>query len=314
MRMELEPAIMAFLATWLAASVRLAGPLLLASIGEIFAERSGVLNVGIEGSILLGALAAYLVSLPTGMPWLGLAAAIAAGLASSVFLAWMYVVVQASQVVVGIVFNGLALGVASYGYQVTLGQASDPRPIPMLQGIAIPVLSDIPIVGKAFFAQSSLLYLTVVLVAVADLVLFRTRFGLAIRAAGENPRAADAAGIRVQAIRFVGVLMSGAGAGAAGGYLVLAQIGLFRDTIVTGQGFIALGIVIFGRWRPLYAAVAALSFGAADALQLSLQLFAVGVPAQLLLSLPYVLTIIAVSGLVGRAAQPAALMVPYSKE
>jgi ABC-type uncharacterized transport system permease subunit len=312
--LDTDPAILAFLATWLAASVRLAGPLLLASLGEIFSERSGVLNVGIEGSILLGALAAYLATLATGMPWIGVAAAITAGLVSNVFLAWMYIVVQASQVVVGIVFNGLALGVASYGYQVALGEATNPRLIPMLQGIPIPILSDIPVVGRAFFAQTSLLYLTIALVAVAEVVLFRTRFGLAIRAAGENPRAADTAGIRVQVLRFVGVLMSGSGAGAAGGYLVLAQIGLFRDTIVTGQGFIALAIVILGRWRPAYAALAALAFGAADALQLSLQLFAVGIPAQLLLSLPYVLTIVAVSGLVGRAAQPAALMTPYSKE
>jgi simple sugar transport system permease protein len=312
--MDSEAAFMAFLATWLAASVRLAGPLLLASLGEIFAERSGVLNVGIEGTILLGALAAYLVTLATGMPWLGFLAAISAGLLSNVLLAWMYVVVQASQVVVGIVFNGLALGVASYSYQVALGEASSPQLIPMLKGIAIPLLSDIPIIGPAFFAQTSLLYVTVAAVIVADIVLLRTRFGLAIRAAGENPRAADTAGIRVGAIRFVGVLLSGAGAGAAGGYLVLAQIGLFRDTIVTGQGFIALAIVIFGRWRPAYAALAALAFGAADALQLSLQLFAAGVPAQLLLSLPYILTIVAVSGLVGRAAQPAALLQPYRKE
>jgi simple sugar transport system permease protein len=263
---------------------------------------------------LLGALAGYLATLATGSPWLGLLAAIAAGIVSNVFLAWMYVIVQASQVVVGIVFNGLALGVASYGYQLAVGEASNPQLIPMLAGIAIPVLSEIPILGPAFFAQTGLLYLTVVMTIVADIVLRRTRFGLAVRAVGENPRAADTAGIRVQAIRFVGVLISGAGAGAAGGYLVLAQIGLFRDTIVTGQGFIALAIVIFGRWRPFYAMLAALTFGAADALQLSLQLFAVGVPAQLLLALPYLLTIVAVSGLVGRAAQPTALMLPYRKE
>lgn len=300
-----------FLVTWLAASVRLAGPLLLTALGEIYAERSGVLNVGIEGTILVGALAAYLVTHATGSPWLGFAAAILAGMLVNVFLAWMYVTVQANQVVVGIVFNVLALGVASYGYRLTLGSASNPELIPMIGAFAIPLLSDIPIIGPIFFSQSILLYVTIATVVLAEFVLFRTRFGLNVRAVGENPHAAANAGISVVAIRYVGVLLSGAGAGAAGGYLVLAQIGLFRDTIVVGQGFIALAIVIFGRWRPIYAAFAALAFGAADALQLSLQLFSFDLPPQLLLSLPYVLTVIAVSGLIGRASQPAALMEPY---
>lgn len=300
-----------FLVTWLAASVRLAGPLLLTALGEIYAERSGVLNVGIEGTILVGALAAYLATHALGTPWPGFAAAILAGVLVNVFLAWMYVTVQANQVVVGIVFNVLALGMASYGYRLTLGSASDPELIPMIGSFAIPFLSDIPIVGPIFFSQSILFYVTVAAVLVAEFVLFRTRFGLNVRAVGENPHAAANAGISVTRIRYAGVLLSGAGAGAAGGYLVLAQIGLFRDTIVVGQGFIALAIVIFGRWRPIYAACAALAFGAADALQLSLQLFSFDLPPQLLLSLPYVLTVIAVSGLVGRASQPAALMEPY---
>src|SRR5690606_31565228 len=148
---------------------------------------------------------------------------------------------------------------------------------------------------------------------VSEIVLFRTTFGLNVRAVGENPKAAESAGVSVRFVRYVSVLLSGAGAGAAGGYIVLAQIGLFRETMVVGQGFIALAIVIFGRWRPLYAAFAALAFGAAEALQLSLQLFEFDVPKQLLLSLPYLLTIVAVSGLIGKVAQPAALMQPYKK-
>lgn len=302
-----------FLVTWLGASVRLAGPLLLTALGEIFAQRSGVLNVGIEGTILLGALAAYLVTQQSGSPWLGFGAAVLAGIFVNLFLAWMYVTVLANQVVVGIVFNILALGVASYGYRLAAGSAASPELIPMFEGLHIPFLSDIPFIGRVFFSHSILLYVTIIAVLVAEFALFRTTFGLKIRAVGENPLAAANAGISVPAMRYVGVLLSGAGAGAAGGYLVLAQIGLFRDTIVVGQGFIALAIVIFGRWRPLYAAIAALAFGAADALQLSLQLFTFDLPPQLLLSLPYVLTIVAVSGLIGRAAQPAALMEPYRR-
>ena len=301
----------AFVITWLAAAVRLAGPLVLTALGEIFAERSGVLNVGIEGTILIGALAGYLITFETGSPWLGIVSAIAAGVFVNLFLAWMYVTVQANQVVVGIVFNIFALGAASYGYRIAMGQASSPELIPMFNPLDIPVLSDIPVLGPVLFSHSILLYLTIAAALVANYVLFRTRFGLNVRAVGENPYAAANAGISVSRIRYAGVLLSGAGAGAAGGYLVLAEIGLFRDTIVVGQGFIALGIVTFGRWKPVYALLAALAFGAADALQLSLQLFEFDAPPQLLLALPYLLTIIAVSGLIGRSAQPAALMQPY---
>lgn len=306
-----DGALLAFLVTWLAASLRFAGPLLLAALGETFAERSGVLNVGIEGTLLLGALAAYLATQHSGMPWLGLLAAVGLGLLVNLFLAWMYVTVGANQVVVGIVFNVFAIGAASYGYQLAAGAAATAALVPMFPTLAIPYVSDIPFLGPVLLSHSLLLYLTFVLVLVADSVLYRTRFGLNIRAVGENPQAAANAGVPVGRIRYCGVLLSGAAAGAAGGYLVLAQVGLFRDSIVAGQGFIALAIVIFGRWRPLYAAFAAMAFGAAQALQLSLQLFQMNMPPQLLLSLPYVLTIIAVSGLVGRANQPAALMQPY---
>jgi ABC-type uncharacterized transport system permease subunit len=304
----------AFIVTWLAAAIRLCGPVLLASIGEIFAERSGVLNVGIEGAILLGALTSYLACYETRLIWVGFLAAMLAGLAAGLFLAFMYVTVRASQVVVGIVFNVLALGLASFIYQVALGAAASPEIVPMLGPVHIPWLSDLPILGPLLFSHTIVLYATFVLIGVAHVVLFRTRFGLAVRAVGENPRAADAAGVDVIRLRYVGVMLSCMTGGLSGAYIVLAQVGMFRDTIVSGQGFIALAIVIFGRWSPWKAALAALVFGAADALQLSLQLFDSGVPAQLLLSLPYVVTILAISGLFGgRAVQPAALMIPYVK-
>ncbi len=300
-----------FIVTWLAAAVRLAGPLLLMALGEIFAERSGVLNIGIEGTMLLGALTAYLVTHASGSPWTGLGAALLVGAVVNLWLAWMYVTAGANQVVVGIVFNILALGAASYAYRTAMGAATNPESITMFQNVHFPVLSDLPVVGPILFSHTILLYLTLIMTLVAEWVLFRTHFGLGLRAAGEHPKAAENAGIAVQRMRYAGVLLSGLGAAAAGSYLVLSQIGLFRDTIVAGQGFIALAIVIFGRWRPMWAVFAALAFGAADALQLSLQLFQFEVPPQLLLALPYVLTIIAVSGLIGRAAQPAALMQPY---
>jgi general nucleoside transport system permease protein len=298
----------AFVVTWLAASLRLSGPVLLAALGETFAECSGVLNVGIEGTILLGALASFLIDYVTGMVWISLLAAMLTGIVFNLFLAWMYVTVRASQVVVGLVFNVLALGIAATVYRRALGEFAGPQSVPMFPSIHVPWLSKV-------FEQTILLYLTLGLVLLAQVILFRTRFGLALRAAGENPSAADAAGISVARMRYIGVLIGGATAGMAGAYLVLAQIGLFRESIVSGQGFIALGIVIFGRWNPAKAALAALVFGACDALQLSLQLGGGSIPPQLLESLPYVVTILAISGLFGqKAIQPAALMVPYAKD
>ncbi|KAA8727270.1 ABC transporter permease [Ewingella americana] len=303
----------AFFITWLAAAVRLAGPVLLASLGEIYAERSGVLNIGIEGTVLMGALSSYLVAVWSGSTVLGFFAGGVGGLIVGLFLAFLYLRALASQVVVGIVFNILAAGIATYVYSLVIGNATSPT-IDMFNALPIPGLSQLPVVGKIFFNQPWPLYLTLILVAVAQIGLFHTRFGLTLRAVGENPRAAHAAGLNVQRVRTYGVMLSCLGAGLAGGYLVTAQIGLFRDNIVSGQGFIALAIVIFGRWSPVKALLAAFIFGAADALQLSLQLFDNALPAQVLLALPYLLTILAMSGIVGKTVQPGALTQPYRKE
>jgi general nucleoside transport system permease protein len=264
---------------------------------------------------LLGALASFLTAYATGMVWISLLAAMLTGVVFNLFLAWMYVTVRASQVVVGLVFNVLALGIAATVYRRALGESSGPQSVAMFPPLHIPWLSNLPLLGPVLFGQTILLYVTLGLVVLAHFVLFHTSFGLALRAAGENPSAADAAGVSVSRMRYMGTLIGGAAAGMAGAYLVLAQIGLFRESIVSGQGFIALGIVIFGRWSPWKAALAALVFGACDALQLGLQLTGANVPQQLLASLPYVVTILAISGLFGgKAVQPAALMVPYAKD
>ena len=303
----------AFVLTWLTAAVRLAGPVLMAALGEIFCERAGVLNIGIEGCILLGALTSYLATLGTGSIVLGFLAGGVTGAGLGLLLSLLYIRVMANQVVVGIVFNILAAGLASYGYALIMGQGSSPT-VPMFAPLAIPLLSGVPLLGPILFQQPAPLYLTLVLVAVAHHVLFRTRFGLDLRASGENPRAAQAAGIAVIRMRTIGVLLSGTAAGLAGSYLVTSQIGLFRDNVVNGQGFIALAIVIFGRWSPIKAMCAAFVFGAADALQLSLQLFQNHVPAHVLLALPYALTVLAMSGLLGKTVQPGALTQPFHRE
>jgi len=303
----------AFFVSWLAAAVRLAGPVLLAALGEIYAERSGVLNIGIEGTILLGALSSYMTAVESGSTALGFIAGGVGGLLVGCVLAALYLRAHASQIVVGIVFNILAAGLATWIYALVMGNASSPT-IPMLEPWHVPLLSSLPFIGPILFQQPLPLYLTLLLAVLAHFGLFHTRFGLSLRAVGENPRAAHAAGLNVLKIRTSGVLFSCVGAGLAGSYLVTAQIGLFRDNIVSGQGFIALAIVIFGRWSPLKALVAAFIFGAANALQLSLQLFENTLPPQVLLALPYLLTILAMSGVVGRTLQPGALTQPYRKE
>src|ERR1700721_4143142 len=218
------------------------------------------------------------------MLWISVRVAIPPGILFNLLLAWMYVTVRASQVVVGLVFNVVALGIAATVYRRGLGESSGPQNVAMFPPLHIPWLSDLPLLGPVLFGQAILLYLTLGLVLLAHVVLFSPPFGLALRAAGENPSAADAAGISVARMRYIGVLIGGATAGMAGAYLVLAQIGLFRESIVSGQGFIPLGIVIFGRWSPWKAALAALGFGACDAVELSLPLGGGNVPPQLLAS------------------------------
>jgi simple sugar transport system permease protein len=304
----------AFFIGWLAAAIRLAGPVLLAALGEIYAERAGVLNIGLEGTILLGALSSYLAAAYTGSTLLAFFAGGAGGLLVGVLLAALYLRAHASQIVIGIVFNILAAGLASWIYSLAIGSTGTAATIPMFAAWPVPLLSSLPFIGPVLFTQPWPLYLTLALVFIAHFGLFHTRFGLALRAVGENPKAAHAAGLSVLKLRTWGVLFSCLGAGLAGGYLVTAQIGLFRDNVVSGQGFIALAIVIFGRWSPLKALLAAFIFGAADALQLSLQVFESSLPPQVLLALPYLLTILAMSGVVGRTLQPRALTQPYRKE
>lgn len=304
----------AFFETWLAASVRLAGPVLAVSIGETVCQRAGVLNIGIEGVMLGSALTTFAVTYSFGSPLLGLLAGIVCGLVLGLFLAAMYVTAGLNQVVVGVVFNALMIATASYTYRALYGNSPVIQSVTGFDQIEIPWLTNIPIVGPALFGQSPLLYLTLLFVGMTSYLLFRTTAGLTIRGVGEHPRAADSAGISVPKVRYLGVLTSSAFAGFGGGYLMLTAVNSYRDGITAGKGFIALAIVIFGAWNPYRVAVAALIFGAADALQLSLQAAGVSVIPQFLFALPYVLTIVAVSGVLGRRFQPAALLAPYSRK
>lgn len=283
----------------LGTGLRLAAPILLAALGEIFAQRAGVLNIGIEGMILLGALAGFLATERTGNPWLGLCATLPVGMAVGAMLGWFYVVARSSQIVTGIVFNLLAFGIASYVYRLDTPPGSVIQPVAMVPGFWL----GLPLP----------LFLVFLLAGLSHWVLFRTRFGLDVRAAGEHPRAADAAGLDVSRIRFAGVLLSCLGASLAGGYIVVCQVGLFRDNMVQGEGFTALAIVIFGRWKPGWAVLAALVFGGIDALQFAMQMFHSELPPQVFLALPYLAALVATSGLIGRSVQPASLGIPFRR-
>ena len=258
-----------FDAAWLAAAIRLSMPLSYAATGELIAQRAGVLNLGLEGMMLAGALCGVLVAWGTGFFWLGVAGGLAGGVATAAIMAWLSITLRADQIVVGVGINILMAGVTTFVFRRVLASRNVllDRPDP----VAIPLLEDIPFAGEALFRHTPLVYLAFVSVFGAWFLLYRTRAGLVIRAAGETPSAADTAGHSVEQIRWFATLIAGAGAGLAGASLSIGSVGLFVENMSGGRGFLAVAAVIFGRWRPLGVLFGALLFGAADALQLRLQ-------------------------------------------
>jgi simple sugar transport system permease protein len=294
------------IAAFLAATVRVSTPLLLAAIGETVAERAGVINLGIEGAMLAGALGAALGA-TAGGPWVGIGAAILAGLVVAAVFAMMAIGVGADQIISGTAVTLGAVGVTGVVYRQAYGTAGAGLSLPTFPDLAVPGLHALPLVGDAMFAQPVLTYLAWAAVPVVWWALFRTRWGLALRAAGESRESARAAGVRVRSMQAIATLIGGGFAGLAGGSLVLAQVGTFAEKMTAGRGFIAIAIVILGRWHPLWVLGAAFLFGAASALQFAFQAMGFAVPYQLFLMLPYVLALVALAGGAGRARAPAEL-------
>lgn len=290
----------------LVAAVGIATPLALAAIGEVLAERAGVVNLGIEGAMLFGALGGAI-----GATLAGPAAGLGAGTLAGVLVAALFAVVAigagADQIITGTAVTLASVGLTGTIYREFYGPAGVGLSLPTLPAIAVPALSGIPLVGSAFFAQPITTYLALGAIPLTWFVLFRTRAGLSLRAAGEDPAAARAAGVPVRAMRTWAVLAGGALAGLAGATLVLAQVGTFTERMTAGRGFIAIAIVVLGRWTPGWAGVAALLFGLATALQFAFQAAGFEVPYQLFLMFPYLLTLLALAGAVGRVKAPAAL-------
>lgn len=298
-----------------AALLRIATPLILASLGEMFAERAGVLNLGIEGIMLLSAMTGFSTAYFTGSLWLGLLAAMATGAAMGLLMGMLTVSLGLSQHVSGIGVTMLCTGFAFFFYRLIFGQPGTPPSITAFQPVAIPLLADIPLIGPVLFNQFALVYLALIAVPVAAFVLYRTPWGLALRAVGENPRAADSAGIPVAATRYQALMLSGALMGMAGAFLTMAQFNAFTFGVISGRGWVCIALVVFGQWSPWKCALGALVFALIDTLQLRLQASnVIDVPYQVFLMLPFVLTIVAMALVSRNARAPAALLTPFRKE
>ena len=296
---------------FLEASVRLATPLLLAALGELVSERAGVLNIGLEGSIIAGALGGVMAAIATGSPILGVAAGALCGLSVALVFALVSVVWGADQIITGTAVTLVGLGGTGIIYQEAFGVTGAALTVPTLGAWAVPVLSQLPLVGPAFFNQAPTAYAAFLLAPLLAYTLLRTGLGLRLRSVGEHPDAAAAAGVPVVALRVLAVLFAGLCAGLAGAHLALAHAGTFAEGMSAGRGFIAIAIVVLGRWRPMWVLAAALFFGAASALQFFLQSLGLVLPYPLFLGLPYLLTLIALAVGRGRNDAPGALAVSW---
>lgn len=306
-----------------ASALRMATPLALAAIGGTICERSGVVNIALEGMMLTGAFFGTAVVLATGSPWLGVLMAIVSGVAMASIHAFASINLRADQTVSGTAINLLALGLTGFLMELWYGHPGTTDPIKVLRPIfnfdspGGGALAEVwRWIDSIVFSHTPIVYITILVAIVAHLAVYRTKWGLRLRALGEHPRAVDTVGVNVYRGRWVAVLISGGLAGLAGANLTIEQVGSFTENMTNGRGFIALAANIFGRWTPIGSYLASLLFGFADALQIKLQILRgiISVPPQFFLMLPYVLTVIVLAGVVGRAVAPAASAIPYKKD
>jgi simple sugar transport system permease protein len=295
----------------LTSGIRLATPYLYAGIGETFSQRSGVLNLGVDGQMLMGAFAGFYVVFSTGNLWLGLLAALAVGALMGLAMAFISVTLHAEQGISGIGVYLFGLGLSELLFQETIGTVET---VSGFRPLNIPVLSSIPILGEILFSHNILVYGAFLLVPVAWFVLHKTTFGLNIRAVGENPEAADSLGVSVARVRYFTVTLGGALSGMAGASLSIALLNVFQQNLTNSLGFIAVALVYFGGWRPFGLLTGALIFSMLNALQVWVQTLGIPVPAEVALMMPYVLTIVVLALSVQRVRPPSALTKPFLRE
>jgi general nucleoside transport system permease protein len=300
----------------LASMIRLSTPLILAALGGMYSERGGVINIALEGIMLAGAFTAAAVTVFTQNPWVGMLAAMAAGLLVAGVHAVASIQFRANQVVVGTAINIMFIGVPALVSGALFESTGSTPQLPREQTLPdwnIPLLDRVPVLSQLLSGHKPIVYIALLAVPVSYYVLFRTRFGLRLRAVGENPEAADTAGVGVERLRYAGVLLSGVLAGLGGAYLSIGQNSLFTRNMTAGRGFIALAALIFGKWHPVGAFLACLLFGLADAIAIRMQ-GVVNIPVQFIQIIPYVLTLVVLAGFIGRAIPPRAIGEPYVKE
>jgi len=299
-----------FLTALLSAGVRMAMPLLYAGLGEMVSEKSGVLNIGMEGVMLCGAFFAFAAAYFTGSLFLGLLFGMFAGMLVGLLHALLCVKGKQNQTVSGLAINMIGLGVTSYLYKLMCNNYSHMQ-VNTLPQLDFPLLCKIPVIGPAFFQQDLLTYVAYILLIAAFVFYRYTRVGLNMAAIGEKPMAADAAGINVELFQWIGCAAGGLLGGAGGAYLIVAQLGLFSDNMIAGRGYIALAVVILGRYCPQGVFLAAMLFGVSNSAQIRLQALGINVPMQLLAMLPYIITLIALLITSGRSREPESLAKPY---
>jgi simple sugar transport system permease protein len=293
----------------IAATIRMATPLVLAAIGGVLTERAGVINIGMEGMMLLGSFFGVLASHVTGSPWLGLIAGIVVGGLSGWIHAFLSIRYSANQIVSALGINVLALGLTPYLSALIWGSRGASGAVTGLPRWDIPLVKEIPLIGEVLGMHAPTVFLMFAIVIAAQIVLFKTKWGLRVRAVGEFAKAAATAGVPVQRTRYICVIVSGMLAGLAGVHLSLGHLSMWSWGMIGGRGFIALAVMIFGNWRPYRALAAGLVFGFADALQIRLQ--GLGVPVQFMQMIPYLVTIAVLAGVMGRARPPADIGKPY---
>ena len=293
----------------LTATLRISPPIVLASIGGAYSERSGIINIGLEGMILMGAFAGVATTHFVGNPWVGVGAAVLAGGGMGLLHAVLCVKFKANQVVSGVGVNILSLGLTTLLLQVIWGNRGASDPVSGLKPVHLPVIGNIPVIGD----QNPLVYIMLVIVVVAWLIMFRTPLGLRIRAVGEHPEAADTVGINVHKIQYICVTVSGMLSGLGGAYLSLGWLNLFSQNMSAGRGYIALAANIFGKWNPAGTFGASLLFSFTDALQIKLQGAGIPIAHQFIQMIPYILTILVLASAVKRAVPPAAIGKHYEK-
>jgi ABC-type uncharacterized transport system permease subunit len=294
----------------LSSGIRLATPYLYASVGETFGQRSGVLNLGVDGQMLLGAFGGFYVAFTTGNVWLGLLAAMLVGSLMGLAMAFISVTLKAEQGISGIGVYLFGLGMSDLLFQKTLGTVET---VKGFEPIHFPYLSDIPVIGEIFFSHNILVYIAFALVPISWFVLNKTTLGLKIRSVGENPHAADSLGVSVSAVRYFTVILGGTLAGVAGASLSIALLNVFQQNMTNGLGFIAVALVYFGGWRPLGVMVGSLLFSMVNSLQLWVQVLNIPVPSDIAVMMPYVLTILALVVAVQRVRPPSALTKPFER-